>query len=160
VIANQPLVSVFRTWACQRSGHFGRSLCPPIRGKPGPAMIVPAETPEARSVDPVEKVASGSHSACMRAIGIKVLKNKLSEYMRLAASGETVLVTDRDRVVAELRPPSPERPVSIGDALLADAVGRGLVLPPREHHDTPPPRASALSLEALLAGLDADSSER
>ena len=41
----------------------------------------------------------------MRSVGVKVLKNKLSEYIRLAASGETVLVTDRDRVVAELVPP-------------------------------------------------------
>ena len=41
----------------------------------------------------------------MRSVGIKVLKNKLSEYVRLAAGGETVLVTDRDRVVAELGPP-------------------------------------------------------
>ena len=32
----------------------------------------------------------------MRSIGLKVLKNKLSEYVRLAASGETVLVTDRE----------------------------------------------------------------
>ena len=32
-------------------------------------------------------------------VGIKVLKNQLSEYVRLAASGETVLVTDRDRGV-------------------------------------------------------------
>jgi hypothetical protein len=31
-----------------------------------------------------------------------VLKNKLSKYSRLAAGGETVLVTDRDRVVADL----------------------------------------------------------
>jgi len=41
----------------------------------------------------------------MCAVGVKVLKNKLSEYVRLAATGETVLVTDRDRVVAELGPP-------------------------------------------------------
>src|SRR5207245_2318583 len=34
----------------------------------------------------------------MRAVGLKTLKNKLSEYVRLAAGGETVLVTDRDRV--------------------------------------------------------------
>lgn len=40
----------------------------------------------------------------MRAVGIKALKNKLSEYVRVAAEGETVLVTDRDRVVAELGP--------------------------------------------------------
>ena len=38
----------------------------------------------------------------MRAVGLKTLKNKLSEYVRLVAGGETVLVTDRDRVVAEL----------------------------------------------------------
>ena len=34
----------------------------------------------------------------MRAVGLKVLKNKLSQYVRAAAAGETVLVTDRDLV--------------------------------------------------------------
>ena len=34
----------------------------------------------------------------MRAVGVKVLKNKLSEYVRLAAAGETVLVTEKDAV--------------------------------------------------------------
>ena len=48
----------------------------------------------------------------MRAVGLKILKNKLSEYVRLAAGGETVLVTDRDRVVAELVPPGAGRPGS------------------------------------------------
>jgi antitoxin (DNA-binding transcriptional repressor) of toxin-antitoxin stability system len=37
----------------------------------------------------------------MRAVGIKTLKNKLSEYVRAAAAGETIPVTGRDRVVAE-----------------------------------------------------------
>ncbi|MDB5512926.1 MAG: Prevent-host-death protein [Enterovirga sp.] len=41
----------------------------------------------------------------MRSVGIKALKNKLSEYVRAAEAGETVLVTDRERVVAELVPP-------------------------------------------------------
>jgi hypothetical protein len=31
----------------------------------------------------------------MRTVGLKTLKNKLSEYIRAAAAGETVLVTDR-----------------------------------------------------------------
>jgi len=35
----------------------------------------------------------------MRAVGLKILKNRLSEYVRLAASGETVLVTDRERLL-------------------------------------------------------------
>jgi len=40
----------------------------------------------------------------MKAVGVKQLKAKLSEYIRLAKAGETILVTDRDEVVAELRP--------------------------------------------------------
>ena len=40
----------------------------------------------------------------MKAVGIKRLKARLSEYIRIAKSGETVLVMERDEVVAELRP--------------------------------------------------------
>ena len=38
----------------------------------------------------------------MKVVGIKQLKVRLSEYVRLAKAGETVLVTERDEVVAEL----------------------------------------------------------
>jgi antitoxin (DNA-binding transcriptional repressor) of toxin-antitoxin stability system len=40
----------------------------------------------------------------MKSVGVKQLKSRLSEYLRLVRGGETVLVTDRDEVVAELRP--------------------------------------------------------
>jgi len=40
----------------------------------------------------------------MKAVGVKQLKARLSEYLRLVKGGETVLVTDREEVVAELRP--------------------------------------------------------
>ena len=40
----------------------------------------------------------------MKAIGVKQLKARLSEYLRLVKAGETVLVTDRDQVVAEISP--------------------------------------------------------
>lgn len=40
----------------------------------------------------------------MKAVGVKQLKARLSEYLRLVRTGETVLITDRDEVVAELRP--------------------------------------------------------
>ena len=55
------------------------------------------------------KVASGSYNRGMRTVGLKVLKNKLAEYVRIAAAGERVLISDRDRVVAELVPPDPGR---------------------------------------------------
>jgi antitoxin (DNA-binding transcriptional repressor) of toxin-antitoxin stability system len=96
----------------------------------------------------------------MRAVGLKVLKNKLSEYVRLAATGETVLVTDRDRVVAELVPPSPGRSLVPSDAMLADAVRRGWLTPPIKAGGGPPPRLPVAPLVRLLAALDADRGER
>ena len=38
-------------------------------------------------------------------MGVRELKNRLSEYLRQARSGDSVLVTDRGRVVAELTAP-------------------------------------------------------
>lgn len=40
----------------------------------------------------------------MKAVGIKVLKARPSEYLLELKAGETVLVTKRDEVIAELRP--------------------------------------------------------
>ena len=60
----------------------------------------------------------------MRSVGIKGLKNKLSEYIRLVTQGETVLVTDRDRVVAELSPPRPGRTESVSDVILGGCAKR------------------------------------
>lgn len=41
----------------------------------------------------------------MKTVGVRELKNRLSEYLRQARSGESVLVTDRGQLVAELTPP-------------------------------------------------------
>jgi antitoxin (DNA-binding transcriptional repressor) of toxin-antitoxin stability system len=96
----------------------------------------------------------------MRAVGLKVLKNRLSEYVRLAASGETVLVTDRDRVVAELRPPQEGRSELLGDALLADAVRRGWITPAVLPRSGPPPRLPVAPLAEVLAQLQRDRDDR
>jgi antitoxin (DNA-binding transcriptional repressor) of toxin-antitoxin stability system len=41
----------------------------------------------------------------MKTVGIRDLKNRLSEYLRQFRSGETLLVMDRGEVVAEFSPP-------------------------------------------------------
>ena len=46
----------------------------------------------------------------MKSVGIKVLKDNLSKYLRMVRDGEIVLVTDRDEVIAEIQ--SPQRLVS------------------------------------------------
>ena len=97
----------------------------------------------------------------MRSVGLKVLNSKLSEYVRLAASGETVLVTDRDRVVAEIVPPRAERSPILADALLAEAVRRGWLTPPAlANAGAPSSPAPVAPLETLLAELDDDRRDR
>jgi antitoxin (DNA-binding transcriptional repressor) of toxin-antitoxin stability system len=90
----------------------------------------------------------------MRVIGIKVLKNKLSEYIRLAANGETILVTDRDKVVAEITPPNAARAETGTDAMLADLVRKGLFTPALDRSRLPPPRTPVMSSSQVMAELD------
>jgi antitoxin (DNA-binding transcriptional repressor) of toxin-antitoxin stability system len=96
----------------------------------------------------------------MRSVGLKVLKNKLSEYVRLAASGETVLVTDRDRVVAELVPPQAGRSAFLADAQLAEAVRKGWITPPALVGGGPPPRKPAVPFDELMRDLRRDRDAR
>ena len=96
----------------------------------------------------------------MKAVGLKLLKNKLSEYVRLAAGGETVLVTDRDRVVAEIVPPQTTRSPVLADALLAEAVRKGWITPPALAASTPPPRSPVTSFRKLTMALGEDRSDR
>ena len=69
---------------------------------------------------------------------MKILKNKLAEYVRLASTGETILVTDRDRVVAELTAPKETRSELLADALLADAMREGWLRAPLLPPGPPP----------------------
>lgn len=46
----------------------------------------------------------------VKAVGIRELKDRLSEYLREVQAGEVVLVTDRGRVVAEIREPGAAAP--------------------------------------------------
>jgi len=96
----------------------------------------------------------------MRAIGIKSLKNRLSEYIRLVKAGETVLVTDRDQVVAELVPPRPERAGNLADALLAEAVRKGWVTAPLAASGELPISEPVASLSELLSELREDRDAR
>jgi antitoxin (DNA-binding transcriptional repressor) of toxin-antitoxin stability system len=108
----------------------------------------------------IDKVATSSYLVIMRSVGIKLLKNKLSEYIRLAAGGETVLVTDRDRVVAELGPPAPARSPLVSDALLLDAVRQGWIRPPLSRGTELPARKPVMRLSEILQDLQQDRADR
>ena len=65
----------------------------------------------------------------MKAVAVRELKNRLSAYLREVARGEVVLVTDRGRVVAELRRPSGHMPATTLDGVLARMHAEGWLSP-------------------------------
>jgi antitoxin (DNA-binding transcriptional repressor) of toxin-antitoxin stability system len=69
----------------------------------------------------------------MRVVGIRELKARLSEYLRDVRRGEVFLVTDRQEVVAELRPPGMHAAPGTGDiGWRMDELARsGELQPPR-----------------------------
>jgi len=89
----------------------------------------------------------------MKAVGIRELKNRLSEYVRLVRAGEEILVTDRGEVVAELRAPLRERMPGDPHPGLTQLVRQGRLRPgtgnapelyPKLPSPTPPGTAQRL----------------
>ena len=96
----------------------------------------------------------------MRSIGLKILKNKLSEYIRLAAGGETVLVTDRNRVVAQIVPPQPGRKSMTDDEFIAQGVREGWLTPAKDPGKGPLPRKPVIKFDELMKDLDESRADR
>lgn len=96
----------------------------------------------------------------MRAVGMKELKNRLAEYVRLAAAGEVVLVADRDRVVAQITAPDRTRVPTVSDAVLADAVRQGLIAPAAFPPGPLPDRTGSIPLATVLTDLATDREDR
>ena len=94
----------------------------------------------------------------MRTVGLKLLKNKLSEYVRLAAAGETIVVTDRDRVVADIVPPRRHAQESV----IERGAREGWIRPAKRPFQPLPARKPipGYTLEQLLADLDRDREDR
>lgn len=96
----------------------------------------------------------------MRTVGLKTLKNRLSEYVRAAAGGETILVTDRDRVVAELVPPQARRDTPGADERFAEMIREGLITPAPLAGCGPPPAHPVMPFDVLMEELDKDRADR
>lgn len=97
----------------------------------------------------------------MKAVGLRELKNRLSEYIRDVRRGETVLVTDRGEVVAELGPPGHGAAGSDVPPGLRDLARRGLATLGRPN-DRRAYRSlrPALGLGRVAALLDAERGDR
>jgi len=93
----------------------------------------------------------------MRTVGLKVLKNKLSEYVRLAAAGERVVITDRGQSVAEIVPPQPKT-----ESVIERGIREGWIRPAVRGPDWPPKGkpVPGLTFEQLMADLAEDREDR
>jgi len=87
----------------------------------------------------------------MRTVPIERLKDRLGEYIRIAGGGEIVLVTEEDRVVAELGPPRSEE-----EGVCAEGVRKGWITPARLSTTEPPPRRPVAPLSEIMEELAQD----
>ena len=71
-----------------------------------------------------------------------------------------MLITDRDRVVAEIIPPQPGRSPLLTDAFLAEAVRKGWLTPPLLVSKEPPPRKPVMTFIELMEELRQDREDR
>ena len=88
----------------------------------------------------------------MERVTIGKLKNQLSAYLRKVRAGETILVLDRDTVIARL---TPATEAETDDERLARLEAKGVLRRGREPWDPrklkgPAPAAGKSVLEALL----------
>jgi antitoxin (DNA-binding transcriptional repressor) of toxin-antitoxin stability system len=76
---------------------------------------------------------------------------------RLAAAGETVVITDRGRVVAEIVPPRREP-----ESVIARGIREGWIRPATRTGDWPPPSqpVPGLTFDQLMADLERDREDR
>lgn len=89
----------------------------------------------------------------MQTVGVRDLKARLSQFLKEVQRGETILVTDRGRVVAELRSPTvAARPSTALERAVADLAAQG-VLRLAEPTPDPYPASPIESPTGTAAGL-------
>ena len=98
----------------------------------------------------------------MQSVGIKTLKNKLSAFIRAVAAGETVLVTDRGRVVAEIVPPRGRSAAGTPEERWAELIRQGVVTPAKvpPGQRLPPHSLAIMTLAELMRDLDESREDR
>lgn len=97
----------------------------------------------------------------MQSVGIKELKNKLSEYIRAVAAGETVLVTARGQVVAEFVAPRVRADASPAEQKMGELIRLGLLTPAKvSPRSRLPRRKPVANLDEVMRDLALSRAER
>jgi antitoxin (DNA-binding transcriptional repressor) of toxin-antitoxin stability system len=105
----------------------------------------------------IENAVLGGYFMLMHTVELNILKDKLDEYVRLAAAGETVVITDHSRAVAEIVPPR-----SKPESIIERGVREGWITPASNPGGAPPsPKpVPGLTFEQLMEDLARDREDR
>ena len=97
----------------------------------------------------------------IKTVGVKELKNKLSAYLREVRGGVRVLVSDRNRVIAELREPGARYGAATKiDPVLAEWIEAGIVRMPTRPKEPLPETPVRLPEGTAKEILDQDRGDR
>lgn len=95
----------------------------------------------------------------IKTVGIKTLKNSLSAYLREVRRGTRILVSDRDRVVAEIHEPLANYQTESPDPVIGEWIREGILQPPGSPK-TPLPKSPVRLMEGVAQQLlDEDRAE-
>ena len=95
----------------------------------------------------------------MKTVGVRTLKNRLSEYLRMVQAGESLAVTKRGVVVARLVPPDVRGETAEEEPHRMPLAGEARLGKPNRPELYPPP-PGLLSEEAIQEALDWTRGER
>lgn len=95
----------------------------------------------------------------MTKVGLRELKNRLGTYIAKVRAGETVVITDRGEVVAELKPPSTTHNAVLDEMVRKGEIRLGKPVKDRKalYAPMPGPVLKGISSQELL---DAEREER
>ena len=96
----------------------------------------------------------------MDTVGLRQLKNSLSEYVSRVKAGASVLVTDRGQPVAELRPVASEARGGFRRLSMDDLVRSGLLTPGKPNHPKLYPPMSRVGRRSSAELLDEERGPR
>jgi prevent-host-death family protein len=96
----------------------------------------------------------------MQSVGIKALKDNLSAYIRAVEAGETVLVTDRGKVVAQLMPAHAYPEPTTDEERMAQLVRDGHATAGKGRWRRPSRLDGTVPFDELMRQLDADREDR
>ena len=82
----------------------------------------------------------------MKTVGIRNLKNSLSRYLKMVREGETVLITDRNKIIAELIPVEEQsKDLGIINKYITEQAGNGSLIKAQERVVLTPKNVAPIS---------------